>query len=284
MDWRDAVRKAAGAARSANVHPVAQGQWTDAWQLRDGTRNWFVKTASARYAPLLDAEAQGLAALRATGVIRVPEVIAAGAGWLLLEWLDLRPLDGRAAARLGAALAALHLAPAGERHGWAHDNFIGGTTQRNGWHTRWIDFWRECRLAPQLELAARNGHDGALQRDGARLLSGLDALVAGHEPKPALLHGDLWGGNAGALPDGTPVLFDPAVYIGDRETDLAMTALFGGFGREFDAAYRTVCPIDGGFEIRRELYNLYHLLNHLNLFGRAYLGRCRDILTRLTSR
>lgn len=283
MDWRDAVRKAAGAGRSAELHPRAQGHWTDAWQLRDGTRRWFVKTAHTRYAPLLDAEAQGLAALRAAGAIRVPEVIAAGEGWLVLEWLDLRPLDGRAVARLGADLAALHLAPAGERHGWDHDNFIGGTPQRNGWRTRWIDFWRDCRLAPQLELAARN-HDGALQRDGARLLSALDALLAGHHPRPALLHGDLWGGNAAALPDGTPVVFDPAVYAGDRETDLAMTALFGGFGREFDAAYRAICPIDEGFEIRRELYNLYHLLNHLNLFGGGYLGRCRSVLTRLTSR
>ena len=284
MDWRDAVREAAGAASSAEVHAVAQGPWTDTWQLRDGARRWFVKTAHARYAPLLDAEAQGLAALRATRTVRVPEVIAAGDGWLLLEWLDRRPLDGRSAGRLGAALAALHAAPAGERHGWARDNFIGGTPQCNAWRSRWVDFWRECRLAPQLELAARNGHGGGLQRDGARLLSGLDALLRGHEPKPALLHGDLWGGNAGALPDGTPVVFDPAVYIGDRESDLAMTALFGGFGREFAAAYRTVCPIDDGFETRRDLYNLYHLLNHLNLFGRAYLGPCRDIVVRLTSR
>jgi fructosamine-3-kinase len=283
MEWRDAVRKAAGAAGSADIHAVAHGQWTDAWQLHDGTRRRFVKTAHARYGPLLDAEAQGLAALRATGAVRVPEVIAAGDGWLLLEWLDLRPLDGRAAGRLGAALAALHLASAGERHGWAHDNFIGGTPQRNGWRARWVDFWRDCRLVPQLELAVRNGHD-ALQRDGTRLLSGLDGLLGGHQPKPALLHGDLWSGNAGALPDGTPVIFDPAVYIGDREADVAMTALFGGFGHEFDAAYRTTWVIDEGFEIRRDLYNLYHLLNHLNLFGRAYLGRCRDILRRLTSR
>ena len=256
--------------------------------LRDGTQRWFVKTAAPRYAPLLAAEAEGLAALHATGTVRVPSVIAQGGEsnsvhWLVLEWLELHPLDRADEAALGAALGALHSQVAGTSFGWPRDNFIGATPQRNVWHARWIDFWRERRLRPQLERAAQNGYTGKLQHDGERLMGALDTLLAGHAPMPALLHGDLWGGNAGALSDGTAVVFDPAVYIGDRETDLAMTELFGGFGTEFRLAYRDVCPIEDGFDVRRDVYNLYHLLNHLNLFGAAYRPRCEAVMARLLS-
>jgi len=287
MHWCEAVRQAVGAARDATIQPVAQGHWTNASMLRDGARRWFVKTAMPRFAAVLEAEADALDALQATKTVRVPNVVAHGESeathWLVLDWLDLRPLDRASAAKLGAALAALHRAPAGGSFGWAHDNFIGGTPQPNGWHTRWVDFWRERRLGPQLARAAQNGYGGALQRDGERLMAALDHLLAGHVPAPALLHGDLWGGNAGTLADGTPVVFDPAVYIGDHETDLAMTELFGGFGPEFRAAYRDSYPIEDGFDRRRELYNLYHLLNHLNLFGAAYRSRCERVMARLLS-
>jgi fructosamine-3-kinase len=284
VDWRDAVREAVAAPRSASVQRVAHGHWSENWTLRDGPRRWFVKIALPQYAALLESEAEGLAALRETNSVRVPSVVAHGIGWLMLEWLDLRPLDAAAAAKLGAALAQLHLARAGGAFGWAHDNFIGGTPQLNGWRETWIDFWRERRLGPQLQRAAQNGYRGALQRDGERLMVALEDLMAHHRVRPALLHGDLWGGNAGALADGTPVVFDPAVYIGDRETDFAMTGLFGGFGPEFHAAYRDACPFDEGFEIRRDLYNLYHLLNHLNLFGSGYLPRCERVIAALLSR
>jgi fructosamine-3-kinase len=236
------------------------------------TRRTFVKTATPR--TRLDAEADGLAALRPTGTVRVPETLAQGERGLTLEWVDLRPLDARSGAALGSALAALHHAAAGERFGWHRDNFIGPTPQRNAWCTEWAEFFRERRLRPQFELAAANGHGGALQRDGDRLLDRVDALLAGHDPAASLLHGDLWGGNAGALPDGTPVIFDPAVYIGDRESDVAMTELFGRLPESFYAAYRDAYPLDHDYALRRELYNLYHLLNHLNLFGEAYRVRC----------
>jgi protein-ribulosamine 3-kinase len=284
VDWRDAVREACAAPRSASLHVVAHGHWSESWLLRDGARRWLVKTAVPQYAPLLDSEAEGLAGLCETSTVRVPDVVARGSGWLVLEWLDLRPLEAGAVAKLGAALAQLHLAPAGKSYGWAHDNFIGGMPQQNGWHEHWIDFWRERRLGPQLQRAAQNGYRGSLQRDGERLIGALDDLLADHPVRPALLHGDLWGGNAGALADGTPVIFDPAVYIGDREADLAMTDLFGGFGPGFHAAYRDACPVDEGFETRRDLYNLYHLLNHLNLFGSSYLARCERVIGTLLSR
>jgi fructosamine-3-kinase len=250
----------------------------------------FVKKVPREQAARLDAEVDGLAALRATGAIRVPRVIARGAdaahAWLELEWLDLVPPDDGAA--LGRALAALHRAPVPQpadatsstgaahadttrrgdhsgadpdfqgtgRFGWHRANFIGATPQANAWHDHWPVFWRDCRLAPQLELAGRNGHGGALQRDGERLLAATDVLLHGHAPVPSLLHGDLWGGNAGLLRDGTPVIFDPVVYAGDRECDLAMTELFGGFDPHFHAAYREAWPLPDGYEVRRELYNL----------------------------
>jgi len=239
----------------------------------------FVKRAAPQ--ARLAAEADGLAALRVTETVRVPGTIALDHDTLALEWLELRPLDGRSGAALGAALAALHRAPAGARFGWHADNYIGATPQENAWCASWPAFFRERRLRPQLELAGRQGYRGALQRDGERLLARVDALLARHAPAPSLLHGDLWGGNAGALPDGTPVVFDPAVYVGDREADLAMTELFGGFPESFHAAYRATWPLPEGYALRRELYNLYHLLNHLNLFGTGYLNRCERALSRL---
>jgi fructosamine-3-kinase len=289
MDWRDDVRAAVGATASAPLREGPRGAWTASWILGDDARRWFVKCALPRYAGLLTAEAEGLDALRRTATIRVPRVIAQGerdaVHWLALEWLDLAPPEAAGAA-LGAALAALHAAPApsgprGERYGWHTDNFIGGTPQANGWSVRWIDFWRERRLRPQLVRAFEHGYADSLREASERLQESLDALLAGHEPAPSLLHGDLWGGNAGVLRGGEAVVFDPAVYVGDREADLAMTELFGGFAREFQAAYRDALPVDAGYVIRRDLYNLYHLLNHLNLFGEGYLVRCERAIARL---
>jgi fructosamine-3-kinase len=213
--------------------------------------------------------------------VRVPATIALERDGLALEWLDLHALDARAGAALGAALAGLHRAPAGERFGWHVDNYIGATPQPNAWCASWPEFFRERRLRPQLELAAEQGYGGALQREGERLLARVESLLDGHAPAPSLLHGDLWGGNAAALADGTPVIFDPAVYVGDREADLAMTELFGGFPASFHAAYREAWPLADGHALRRELYNLYHLLNHLNLFGTGYLHRCERVLAGL---
>ena len=247
----------------------------------------FVKTAVPRQRRV--AEADGLAALRASGTVRVPATLGLGAGnadeGLALEWLDLRPLDARSGAALGVALAALHRAPPPRtlsgRFGWTMDNFIGATPQANAPTTSWVAFWRDQRLVPQLARAKGAGYGGALQDDGARVVEALDDLLRGHTPAPSLLHGDLWGGNAGALSDGTPVIFDPAVYVGDREADLAMTELFGGFDPSFHAAYRDAWPLDEGYPVRRDLYNLYHLLNHLNLFGAGYLAHCERALARL---
>lgn len=247
----------------------------------DGARGYFVKTNGAARYDMFEAEADGLTALAASHSIRAPAPICRGqtgtVSYLVLELLALGgPAHGRVA---GQQLAALHrtLSPT---FGWHRDNYIGSTPQLNTPSRDWTDFWRDQRLGYQLELAASNGFARALQPAAERLLADLDRLL-GHDPAPSLLHGDLWGGNLGFLQDGQPVTYDPAVYYGDREADLAMTELFGGFNADFYAAYREGWPLDPGYSVRKTLYNLYHVLNHLNLFGRGYLGQARAMMDRL---
>lgn len=279
MSFVAAVAEAIGRATGAAFTPgasrsVSGGDIHAAAVLDDGARRFFVKSNRAACLPMFEAEADALAALGATGAVRVPQPVctgaAAGQAFLVLEHLDLLA-QGRAAA-LGEQLARLHRLPQA-RFGWARDNWIGSTPQPNEQRADWVAFWRDMRLGFQFDLAARNGYGGALQRDGDRLRAGLEALFAGYAPAPSLLHGDLWGGNHGYLPDGTPVVFDPALYVGDRECDLAMTELFGGYPSDFYAAYRAVWPLDPGYATRRTLYNLYHILNHANLFGGGYAAQ-----------
>ena len=179
----------------------------------------------------------------------------------------------------GRQLAAMHR-NGRERFGWHRDNTIGSTPQPNASSADWIKFWREQRLGFQLRLAARNGHGGRLQSQGEKLLECFPALID-HDPQPALLHGDLWGGNLGYDSDGHPVIYDPAVYYGDREAELAMTELFGGFPGHFYAAYEEAWPLEPGYRVRKTLYNLYHILNHLNMFGGGYLGQAQRMIDRL---
>ncbi len=228
----------------------------------------FRKEAAAECADAFTAEVAGLEALRPH--VRVPQVLDVGVkdgkAFILLEHLDLRRSGDYAA--LGRMLAKLHR-QSGPRFGWARDNYIGLTPQQNGWCDDWTEIWRERRLRPQIELAQRNGFN-------LQLLDPAPVLKT-HKPSPPLLHGDLWSGNAGFTAEG-PVVFDPAVYYGDREADLAMTELFGGFPAAFYRAYDKAFPLAAGYEKRKHLYNLYHLLNHLNLFGQGYLGQVQETL------
>lgn len=235
---------------------------------------------------MFEAEAQGLAALAATGTIRVPQPLCWGAdeqaSWLVLEHLSLRPAAAACMAALGSGLAALHACRA-ERFGWHRDNTIGSTPQPNAWTDSWAAFWRARRLRPQLRRAAANGYGGTLQQRGEALDLRLEQLFAGHAPCASLLHGDLWGGNAACTAGGEAVVFDPACYYGDREADLAMTELFGGFPATFYAAYVQAWPLPPGYAVRRDLYNLYHVLNHLNLFGGSYLAQATRLIDGLLS-
>lgn len=291
MTWRDCVASAISDATQSpfllgNATPVGGGDINESYCLegRDG-RRYFVKLNDARHAGMFAAEAAGLHAIAATRTLRVPAMLAHGVAedrsYLILEYL---PLRGRGDARqLGLQLAALHRCTA-PQFGWAQPNFIGTTPQPNDWCDDWITFWREQRLGYQLRLADRNGQGRQLQALGADLMDALPAFFDGYSPLPSLLHGDLWGGNHAFLDDGTPIVFDPAAYYGDRECDIAMTELFGGYGPEFYTAYRSAYPLDAGYEQRRELYNLYHILNHANLFGGSYAQQAERLMQRLLRR
>ena len=276
-----AVSQATGAAFGASSALAAAGGCIHRSFVLEGSNGrYFVKTNERRFLDAFEAEADGLAALRQAGV-RVPRAICRGGtgteAFLVLEHLELR--SGGDTGHLGRALALLH-ASVGASHGWHRDNYIGASVQRNRPHQDWTAFFREERIRPQLELAARNGHR-TLERPGEKLCERIETLLSGHRPEPSLLHGDLWGGNAASLADGTPVLFDPAVYYGDAEADLAMTELFGGFRPAFYAGYREIRPLDSGYAVRRELYNLYHVLNHVNLFGGGYTAQALSLMERL---
>jgi fructosamine-3-kinase len=184
-------------------------------------------------------------------------------------------------AEFGRRFARLHRSTRGARFGFPHDNYLGSTPQPNGWSDDGCDFFRRRRLGHQLGLARAGGlADRGLARLGDRLLDRLDRWLDLPGEPACLLHGDLWGGNYLVDDAGAPVLIDPAAYHGHREADLAMTRLFGGFDAAFYAAYEEEWPLSPGSEERRPLYELYHLLNHLNLFGAAYRGRCLAILRR----
>jgi protein-ribulosamine 3-kinase len=259
---------------------VGGGSINEAFRL-EGTNGecYFLKLNDARHHSMFETEAAGLDAITATNTVRVPQPIAHGiAGehsFLVLEYLELNSRGD--AKRLGKQLAALHRCK-GNRFGFAQDNFIGTTPQPNEWKDSWIDFWREQRLGVQLQLAAANGYGSRLQSLGDQLLDALPAFFAGYTPQPSLLHGDLWSGNYAFTADGAPTIFDPAAYYGDRECDIAMTELFGGYPANFHNAYRAEWPLHEGYEVRRDLYNLYHVLNHANLFGGGYVRQAEQLM------
>jgi protein-ribulosamine 3-kinase len=248
-------------------------------------RRYFVKLNQASKLEMFEAEVDGLRELAAAAAIRVPGPVVSGSSgdsaYLVLEHIAFGHGKRSGLAAFGRRFAQLHRTTRAE-YGWGRDNTIGATPQPNTPDTDWVRFWRDRRLGFQLDLAARKGHGGSLQRQGDRLRSRVDVLLA-HRPPASLLHGDLWGGNYAMDTEGQPVIFDPAVYFGDREADLAMTELFGGFGDAFYAAYREAYPLDPAYSVRRTLYNLYHVLNHLNLFGGGYQSQAEQMIARLLS-
>jgi fructosamine-3-kinase len=244
----------------------------------------FVKFGPRSTFAQFEAECEGLREISRTNAIRTPAVLATGVtpshAYAAFEWIEFRPSTAESDAQLGKALAQLHSVTA-ERFGWHRDNFIGATPQRNAWSDDWIDFFRRLRLCDQLERARANGARSKLLRQGERLIEVLPAFFSGYQPVPALIHGDLWGGNHAVDPHGEPVIFDPAVYYADREAELAMTYLFGGFSQAFYRSYESVWPPAPGANVRRGLYQLYHVLNHFNLFGGGYQLQAEAMIERL---
>jgi fructosamine-3-kinase len=269
-----------------NVRAVGGGDISAAWRVdsKDGTI--FLKTGPEESLDMFEGEAEGLRELDAANSIRVPKVFASGTtgndAYLAIEWIEFDRPDHQTERLLGQQLADMHRHYK-EQFGWHRDNTIGLTPQHNNWSDDWVAFFREHRLGFQLQLAGENGFGGELQSAGSKLNDNLQSLFRDYEPAASLLHGDLWGGNW-ASANGQPVIFDPAVYYGDRESDIAMTQLFGGFGSDFYSAYQESWPMASGYEDRLILYRLYHVLNHLNLFGRGYLGRALQLIRDLTDR
>ncbi|MEE9342238.1 MAG: fructosamine kinase family protein [Gammaproteobacteria bacterium] len=261
---------------------VSGGCINQAYRAQSAQQKFFIKMNDETGLEMFEAEAEGLNALGKADGLRIPKPIcsgmAEGHAWLVMEDLQIGSTGNQAA--LGEGLAAMHRITA-DKFGWHRDNTIGATPQINQQETDWVHFWQEHRLGYQLQLAIRRGAGSKLQAMGEQLLDALPKILADHSPQASLLHGDLWSGNYAFTQKAEPTIFDPAVYYGDREADLAMTELFGGFGSEFYAAYENAWPLDKGYSSRKKLYNLYHVLNHYNLFGGGYLSQAKGVMTSL---
>jgi len=270
--------------RIRQQHALGGGCISSAFKLEGDDSSFFVKTHHAENIQMFEAEAQGLREIDDSNTLRVPRPICCGSegdiAFLVLEFLELGGGNGTAMSDFGAQFANMHKTTAA-RFGWDIDNTIGSTPQINTASDNWVEFLRDRRLGFQFSLAGQRGFGGTLQRNGEQLLGSLDAFFTDYQPVPSLLHGDLWSGNYAIDRQGRAVIFDPAVYYGDREADLAMTELFGGFGQRFYAAYQESFPLDAGYRLRKGLYNLYHILNHLNLFGNGYLSQAENMTSRL---
>jgi fructosamine-3-kinase len=257
---------------------VSGGCINRAFRISDAQQVYFVKVNQASKAPMFEAEALGLQEMAA--YIRVPRPlcwgIAADQSYLVLEWIDLGRLPNWS--EMGRQLALLHRATHLQGFGWHRDNTIGETPQLNPWTQNWADFFAKYRIGHQLKLAT---HKGAHFAQAEALLQAIPKVLAGHDPQSSLVHGDLWSGNAAFDTARAPLIFDPATYYGDREVDLAMTGLFGGFPETFYQGYQAAWPLESGYRERKALYNLYHILNHFNLFGGSYAGQADQMMKQI---
>ena len=261
---------------------VGGGSINQAYAISEGDRAYFVKINHPSQQAMFEAEALGLQQIAHTRAIKVPQPICWGTtsqgSYLVLEWLDLGYGTHRSWETMGHQLAALHQITSPNGFGWQQDNTIGSTPQRNPWTENWVEFFCEYRIGYQLHLARQKGGHFP---DGDRLLLAIPEILADRIPSPSLVHGDLWSGNAAVTKLEEPVILDPAVYFGDREVDLAMTELFGSFPSDFYRAYNAAYPLSEGYATRKPLYNLYHILNHFNLFGGGYEAQANQMIARI---
>ncbi|HEY9630400.1 MAG TPA: fructosamine kinase family protein [Coleofasciculaceae cyanobacterium] len=261
---------------------VGGGSINQAYWVSNGSLAYFVKLNQASHLAMFETEAFALRQMAASQTIRVPQPLCYGIAenfaYIVLEWIDLGSGNASSWENLGRNLAAMHQIKGDRGFGWFHDNVIGATPQKNSWTATWAEFFTQQRLGYQFQLAERRGGHFPQQQ---KLLATVPELLAGHHPYPSLVHGDLWSGNAAVTQQGEPIIFDPAAYYGDREVDLAMTELFGGFPASFYSGYSQVLAIDPGYRHRKTLYNLYHILNHFNLFGGSYAAQANQMIATL---
>lgn len=271
-----------------SAHVISGGDIHQAYQLHTTGKNYFIKLNHHQYLPLFETELHSLNAIRSSNTISCPQPFATGIfndqAWLLMEFINLAPKKQPSnEEQRGRSLAHMHhqINRDAKPFGWFENNFIGLSQQHNHWHMDWIEFYGQQRLKPQLELATLHATPTSLYQLGMELIDQLPFWFQDYTPKASLLHGDLWGGNSTFDETGEPIFFDPACYYGDRETDLAMTELFGGFSADFYTGYNALFPLDMGYQSRKPLYNLYHILNHLNLFGGDYAQQAEKIIRQL---
>lgn len=282
--------------RVSQVRPVGGGCISNAMQIsltsdRLGSRSVFAKANAPSFVDNFQSEWDGLTALAATESILIPNPIAVGTSaarsWLITEWVETRPASEKFFDDFGRQLAELHRVTAGRHIGWPRDNFLGTASQPNTATASWVDFVAQNRIGYQLRWAIEQQRaDAKLRRQGEAIVAAMPNLLAGRADETSLLHGDLWSGNYifGATDEnhcGAPVIIDPAVYCGCREAEFGMLKLFGSCPPEFYDAYQNAWPLADGWQRRINVYILYHLLNHLNMFGNGYLGQCHHVASEI---
>ncbi|MCP4188023.1 MAG: fructosamine kinase family protein [Gammaproteobacteria bacterium] len=282
VNWPSLCEMMALHTKDFSATRVHGGNINEAWHLSAGQHSFFVKTNHHSRLAMFEAEQKGLIEIQASSAIRVPVVYGCGIdgdhSFILMEYLNL---SGGINERIFAQqLAAMHN-HTNNQFGFEIDNTIGTSPQTNRFTASWVDFWCDQRLGLQLKLARENGLDNGLIDAGERLNERIQVFYSDYQPVASLLHGDLWSGNQAADDRDNPVIFDPACYYGDHETDLAMMELFGRPSRQFFDVYHEVFAIDRGYSIRRDLYNLYHILNHANLFGGDYAASAQRMIDTL---
>ncbi len=263
-----------------HIEPVTGGDICQSFKVQiSETESYFIKTQEASLRSMFEAEQTGLHALRQHTDLHIPKPLGIlqqkDTLFFAMTFLDFQQPHDPGQRKLGRELAALHRNE-NHRHGFESDNFIGLTPQKNAWMNSWTNFWIRCRLDPQFERLKEKGVASDFLKTAERFCDKATLILEGHNPTPSFLHGDLWSGNYGICTDGVPALYDPAVYFGDRETDLAMTELFGGFSQGFYDAYNEAWPLDSGYKERKTFYNIYHILNHANIFGGRYLAQAQS--------
>jgi len=293
MDWQDfssSINQALSQKDLASIHilsahAIRGGDSHQAYQLHTPEKNYFLKLSPEHNHLMLETEMHNLNALSQSQTLTCPLALASGIyneqAWLLMEFIPLT--DQGDDFQRGRSLAFMHhhINHDSQPFGWFEDNFIGQNRQSNPWSFSWTEFYGQQRLGPQLELSQLRGAPSSLYQSGLELIELLPFWFQNYQPEASLLHGDLWGGNSAFDPTGEPIFFDPACYYGDRETDMAMTELFGGFSPAFYKGYDSLFPLDKGYPQRKNLYNLYHILNHFNLFGGHYAEQAENSIQQL---
>lgn len=266
------------------VTPVSGGDINQAFQITDSDQAFFIKLNRASLVDMFSAELLALERLQQSSTIRVPNAYFVGQNedksFILMEYLTFSSSGSKQ--QFAIDLAKMHQVNS-EQYGWQSDNFIGSSLQYNQYTMYWPEFYAEYRLKPQINWLSQKGCSKKLTDLIDAVIVNIDGFFVDYQPKVSLLHGDLWSGNYGFLSDGTPIIYDPASYFGDHEADLAMMELFGSPGKDFFTAYHQEFPIDSGYAVRKKLYNLYHILNHANLFGGAYSSQAASMATSLLS-